>query len=156
MQWPSLNSGCSGWKLAKVKGCCTETVHVRRYVGKAIMRLGCVIFLKNWKRTAYMCKQILKIKKKCIAFHTFWLYQDMVRYDFKSEHLLAWPEKTLQNYICSLLGNFSNLDFNKHTSFLHLRIINKYDFEHFWFLNGKHLRFSIDSCLQSSECYVDR
>ena len=38
--WKKLiDTGCSNWKLSKVNGCKTETVHIWLYVGKAKMRL---------------------------------------------------------------------------------------------------------------------
>ena len=47
----SSTTGCSVWKIAKVKGCSSETVHFWLYVGRAKMRLEGGIYFSIFKHS---------------------------------------------------------------------------------------------------------
>ena len=65
------------WKIAKVKGCSSESVHVWPHVGKTKTS---VVFIKNCKQTAEKCRHFLKIEKTYRLINTFWLYKHGVKY----------------------------------------------------------------------------
>ena len=73
-------TGCSVWKITKVKGCSSETENFWPYVVKAKMCLrGCSLFdnqLKNCKHIFENWKNLFSIYR---LSNVFWLYQHRVK-----------------------------------------------------------------------------
>ena len=84
-------TGCSDWKLSKVNGFRTETVHI----GKTKCVWKVIDFLKNCKQTSESCKQIFKNWEIYIFLsNAIWFYQHRIKY------------ASLQIYILHPFGNF--------------------------------------------------